>query len=246
VDNDTTDPSLNDISTVWAALDQAHNGPPAEARVIRHEQLQRYSAAVQRYLRAALGDSDAADEVFQEFALRFVRGDFRRATPAVGSFRHYLKRVLSNLIADNYRRLKKQPLPLPEVAAESPAPGEADDAAFTQSWREELLRRTWRALRERERVAGQPWYTVLRARVEHPDLSSARLAELIGPQLGKEVTAEWVRNRLHFAREWFAHALLNEVGQTLDDPTPDKLERELVDLGLLDSCREALKRRRGN
>jgi RNA polymerase sigma-70 factor (ECF subfamily) len=245
VDPDAPDPSLSDISTVWGALAKAHQGPAEEARAIRDQQLQRYSAAVRRYLRSALSNPDAADEVFQEFALRFVSGAFRGASPAVGSFRHYLKRTLSNLIADYYRRQRKQPAPLPaEVAVEPEANEDAADAAFTQNWREELLRRTWGALRECERATGKPFYTVLRSRVDHPDESAAQLALRIGPRLNRTVTAEWVRNRLHFARERFAEALLTEVAETLSDPTADHLERELLDLGLLEACREALQRRR--
>src|SRR5437773_1825218 len=96
VNPDSSERHLSEISTIWTALDKLHNGPPEGARALLDQQLQRYSTAVRRYLKAALGDPDAADEAFQEFALRFVRGDFRRASPEGGSFRRYLKRVLGN------------------------------------------------------------------------------------------------------------------------------------------------------
>ena len=38
-----------------------------------------YQGAAYRYLTAAVGDPDVAAELFQEFAVRFLRGDFRRA-----------------------------------------------------------------------------------------------------------------------------------------------------------------------
>jgi hypothetical protein len=46
-----------------------------------------YHRAVHRYLLGALRDEDAAEELFQEFALRFVRGDFRWADRGRGRFR---------------------------------------------------------------------------------------------------------------------------------------------------------------
>ena len=39
-------------------------------------------------------DEQLAEELFQEFALRMLRGDFRRAEPLRGRFRDYLKTVI--------------------------------------------------------------------------------------------------------------------------------------------------------
>ena len=41
-------------------------------------------------------------------------------------------------------------------------------------------------------------------------------------------------------RDKFADLLLDEVVNSLDRPTPDHLEEELIDLGLLEYCRPAL------
>jgi hypothetical protein len=59
------------------------------------------------------------------------------------------------------------------------------------------------------------------------------------------LTAVGVRQLLHRARERFADLLLEEVAQSLDAPTPELLEQELIDLRLLDCCRTALERRAG-
>ena len=42
-----------------------------------------YSGAVSRYLLGALRDNEAADELAQEFAVRFIRGDFRGVSDVV-------------------------------------------------------------------------------------------------------------------------------------------------------------------
>jgi RNA polymerase sigma-70 factor (ECF subfamily) len=85
-------------------------------------------------------------------------------------------------------------------------------------------------------------YTVLHFRAGNPDLRSAQMAEQLGPRLGKEVSADWVRKWLHAAREKFAELLLAEVVASLRDATPDDAEQELLDLNLFEYCRAALDR----
>ena len=70
------------------------------------------------------------------------------------------------------------------------------------------------------------------------------MAEHLTAQLRKPLTAVGVRQVLHRAREKFADLLLDEVAHSLDSPTAEQLEQELVELGLLDYCRPALERRR--
>src|SRR3712207_7176976 len=45
----------------------------------------------------------AAEELLQEFAVRFLRGDFRRADPQRGRFRDYVKTALIHLVIDHQR-----------------------------------------------------------------------------------------------------------------------------------------------
>ena len=96
-----------------------------------------------------------------------------------------------------------------------------------------------------EHGGGPPLYTVLRFRGDHPDLRSPEMAEQLAAQLGKAMTAVALRQTLHRAREKFATLLLEEVVQSLDNPTPEQLEQELIDLGLLEYCRAALEQRHG-
>jgi hypothetical protein len=48
---------------------------------------------------------------------------------------------------------------------------------------------------------------------------------------------------LHRSRDEFAQLLLQEVADTLDDPTRFDTEQELIELELLEYCRPALERR---
>src|SRR5262249_47620674 len=102
----------------------------------------------------------------------------------------------------------------------------------------------WAALAEVERRTGQPFYAVLRFRAKHPDLHSPQIAGQLSARWGRPLTAVGVRQLLHRAREEFAELLLDEVGRSLDGPAAERLEEELIDLGLLEYCRPALERRR--
>src|SRR5271165_1024348 len=104
--------NLNHISTIWSMVRKAH-GVPGAANPALEALLERYSGAVYRYLLGALRDPHAADDLSQEFSLRFVRGDFRNADPQRGRFRDLVKTVLFHLIVDYQRRQKAGPRALP-------------------------------------------------------------------------------------------------------------------------------------
>jgi RNA polymerase sigma-70 factor (ECF subfamily) len=237
---------LSRISTLWSLVCRAHRSAGTMAVPAQRQMLDRYGGAVRRYLQGAVGNPDAADELFQEFAFRFLHGKLDGADPGRGRFRDFVKGVLFHLIADYHKRLKKRPQALPydhpDLAVE-PASLNDQDREFLTSWRDDLLAKTWAALSEQERQTGQPSYTVLRFRAEHADMQSPQMAEALSVPLGKPLTPAGVRQLLHRAREKFADLLLDEVAQSLDNPTDQQLEEELVNLSLLDYCRPALERR---
>lgn len=237
------DARLSQVQTLWSVVYRAHaDGPTREVRVAQDQLMERYGKVVYRYLAGALRDTDAADELAQEFALRFVRGDLKGADHQRGRFRDFLKGVLFHLIGDYYRRRKREPQPLalehdPAGRAEDPA---ESDRQFLESWRNELLNRSWKALLEHEQQTGQPYHTVLQMRAQKADLRSTHLAEELSAQFNKPFTSAGIRQTLHRAREKFAEILVDEVAQTLLNPTVADLEQELIDVGLHEYCRPAL------
>jgi RNA polymerase sigma-70 factor (ECF subfamily) len=244
----TLDPRLSQIGTHWSLLAQAHGEPGEAARDALHQLLEHYGGAVRRYLLGVLRDPDAAEELFQEFAFRFLHGDLRGADRQRGRFRDFLKGVLFHLIADYQKGQRHRSLPLPpdHPAPLTEAPIHSEhDPVFLASWRDELLAHAWQALAEVERATGKPFLTVLRFRTDHPEVRSPQMAERLSAILGKPLTAVGVRTILHRAREKFADLLLEEIAQGFEAPTPDRLEEELGELGLLDHCRSALERRTG-
>src|SRR5947208_1455852 len=142
---------LSRMATLWSVVFQAH-GSAADATVAaRHRLMLRYSGAAYRYFLGAVHDPDAAGELCQEFAVRFLRGDFRRADPQRGRFRDYVKTALANLVNDYHREREARPRPLAADAAAPAAPaaaGAASEPDFLGGWRHELLNQTWAALAE--------------------------------------------------------------------------------------------------
>jgi RNA polymerase sigma factor (sigma-70 family) len=244
--NDDVNQHLSRISTMWTMVFQAHKDAP-QAAAARAVLLERYCGAIYRYLLSAVRDAHVADELAQEFALAFVQGNFKRADPDKGRFRDYVKTVIFNLIRKHHRRQNKEPHGLNLEVAEPAAPVESSEAdeKFLQGWRDELLARTWEALAQVEKQTGQLFFTMLDYRTKHPDTSSAQMAEEMTRQLGKPFSAAGVRQTIHRGRDKFADLLIDEVGRSLETSDGERIEQELVDLGLLSYCQDAWKRRLG-
>jgi RNA polymerase sigma-70 factor (ECF subfamily) len=235
---------LSSIKTSWTTLFQAHGAEVNARNAAQRQLLLRYYGAVYRYLLGTLHDPAAAEELTHDFAVHFLRGDFKRADPQRGRFRDFLKTALRHLAHDYWRKQKKAPAPLP---SESSAPvgaaaAEIDalDRQFLDSWREELFAHTWDALAEVERHSGQPYHTVLRSKTEQPKVRAAQVAARLSAERGKPFTEEGVRQVLHRARKKFAELLVAEVARSLQGSEADELEQELIALDLLGYCRAAL------
>src|SRR6476660_9277917 len=150
---------ISRIPTAWSMVRDAHRDH-TEVQFAQQRLLDRLGGAGRRYALSALRCEEAAQEVFQEFALKFVRGDFGNANPERGRFRAFVKTVVYRLIVDYQRRSKKRGLegPMHSNIAEpevDDAGASGDDALFQTSWREELLARCWQKLADDERESGK-------------------------------------------------------------------------------------------
>jgi RNA polymerase sigma-70 factor (ECF subfamily) len=236
------EPHLSHIATQWTMLYQAHRGGAAEAAAARQELMLRYCGAVYRYLLRAVRDASVAEDLTQEFALRFIQGRFGQADRGQGRFRNYVKGALFRLVQDHYRALGKGPRPVPLAEQEVAAPDEqaAAEGDFRDSWRQELLSRAWKALERVQAETGQPFHDVLRARVDQPELSSAQLAGHLSSRRDRPLSAVGVRQWLHRARQRFAELLLEEVRQSLEGAPAEEVVEELAELNLLKYCKDVL------
>jgi RNA polymerase sigma-70 factor (ECF subfamily) len=232
---------LTQINTAWTLVFQAHRDQADSAARAQQELVLRYGGAIYRYLMGMVRDAHLAEDLAQEFALRLVRGDFSQASPQRGRFRDFLKSSLRNLVIDYWRRQK--PNQMPEGVGDPVDDNDpASDRTFLERWREELLERTWESLAADEQATGQPYYTTLRYKVDHPQLRSYQVAEQLTAKLGRPTTETAVRKALQRARERFGELLLDEVARSIRSSAREDIEAELGELNLLTYCQPALER----
>ena len=247
--NIPSDPDANPVSrlsrieTPWSIVRCAHHSKLDQATAAQKQLLEKYGGAIRRYLLAALRDREAADEMFQEFALKFVQGDFRSVDPDRGRFRSFVKTVLYRMVAGYYRKkTARKELNLATFANEfeSETPTAAFEEKFFDTWRDDLLNSTWQALEDYENSGGGPYYTVLQLRIRNPGVRTTELAKKIAAELGKPISPGAGRVLVHRSREKFATLLIEIIADSLEKPTTDAIESELIDLQLIDYCRDAL------
>ena len=219
---------------------RANSGSQAQPEALR-EFFQRYQGAVLRYFQTALKDHDIATDLTQDFALRFVRGDFWNVAPDRGRFRDFLRVALANLLRDYRRRQKHAAIRAGVLAGvHDPVEDDHDPAGpeFDESWRNELLARTWIALEQHQSETSEPYFTALKLKADHSRTSSTALAESFNAVRAEAtpISEPAFRKTLQRARDRFGELLLREVAETLAVPTRAELERELIELRLLTYC----------
>jgi hypothetical protein len=223
-------PGLDQISTRWHFI--THPG----------RFVVRYAPAIQAYLRALIKNSHDAEEVAQEFLLRGIQQGFVRGEPLRGRFRDYLKVAVRNAALNHLRRRQATRATRAALGqlADDPAPGLGEQEWLGQ-WQRCVLDRALQALDcHQRRSPGNLVYTVIRLSLDHPRDDSTVLADRAAAVLGRPLRADAFRKQLSRARRFFAGLLVQEVRQTLEAPSPQCVEEELIDLGLMPYIRPFL------
>lgn len=232
---------LEAIVTRWSLLRRAHDDSDTDAISARQALVTRYATAVRSYVRAIMQGSADADEVAQDVVVKMLQGNFAGADPQRGRFRDLLKVAVRNLVKNRWaRENRRQGVDYDTELVAGPA-DESPDESWDDAWRKQLMDNAWAALEDYERSnAGTVPYTLLRLRAQYPDAESEELAQKLGAKVGRSVRADAVRQQLRRARVRFAELLLEEVADGLDTATPDRIEEELISLGLFEHVRDLL------
>jgi RNA polymerase sigma-70 factor (ECF subfamily) len=229
---------LSKIVTDWDGVLAAHREgiEGDEVAAARNQILMRYASCIRKYILGATKNQDVAEDLSQEFALRFVRGDYKNADPSKGRFRDYLKTSVRNLVTDHFRAKSADELTM--TAAERIEDDDCGrqldglEAEFQQNWRKQLLSHVWDSLKHFELERKNSYFTVLRHRSENPKSSSTEMATALSEIVGNSVTPEWVRQKIHRARQKFADLLIAEVRHSMNSSDEDDIQQELSELGL--------------
>lgn len=228
---------LSQINTNWTQLGLVRDATVDSSIVeeARRQLLHRYAASVYQYLLASVRNESVADDLAQEFALRFLDGRYESADRDRGRFRDFLKRCLSNLATDHFRRQTSEQKQLNRL--QSAATNVSAEQNFDSHWQQDMLAQTWLAFGQ-DQTENSTSYLVLRYRAENPEHSASEIASALEQKIPepRPLTDAWVRQTLHRARRSFSQLLRKEVAATLIDPTPDTVNEELAALGLLKYC----------
>ncbi len=213
---------FDQISTRWAQLQD-----PRQFIV-------RYGPAIRKYLLALLKDADDVQELSQDIVLRMMQGGFAKATPDRGRFRDYLKVAVRNA-AFSFLRRKRPVLVEESMLMDVPDAASASaDEEWLAGWQRCALAKAWRTLERKQRTSpGNLFFTVLQLSMEHgAEEDSTALAERASEQSGRPINAAAFRKQLSRARDLFATVLVNEAAETLEEPTRDQVQEELIEVGL--------------
>ncbi len=229
---------LSGIDTQWSMVRKAHESEASGKRA-QSQLIERYGLAIKRYLLASLRSEEGADEVFQEFALRLVRGDFKNADSHKGRFRSLIKTALYHLIIDYHRRNQRNKKLGTDSALEHVAAAEIQpiDESFSLAWRESLMQGAWSRLQQLQVQTGKPYFDVLQARVKHPALTTSQLLQRLADEEVVVPQGSAFRVFLHRARRRFAALMLEQVTASMENPTDEAIELELIELGLHHFCK---------
>jgi len=222
---------LEDISTEWVIVRD-----PAQFVL-------RYAPAIQRYFGALIKNRHDAEEAAQDFLLRVTQHGFVRTRDERGRFRDYLKAAVRNA-ALNYLRRNRASRSVDSSALQTALPERAQvaaDQAWLAEWRQCLLDRACRALEQLQgQSSGNLFHTVLNMVVENPLDRTEALAARTSALIGRPLQATAFRKQVSRARRMLAKLLVKGVAQTLDNPTPERIREELIDLALWEYIRDFL------
>jgi hypothetical protein len=221
---------LDEISTDWAIVRDP-------ARFVMC-----YAPAIRRYLAVLIRNPDHGDEVAQDFFLAVAAHGFVRTRQAGGRFRDYVKAAVRNAALNFLHRrhpAKPSDSSLLEVATQKYQA--SADQEWLAEWRRCLLDRARRALKQHQaRLPGNLFHTVLGMVVDNPLEDTKTLASRTSALIGRPLRAEAFRQQVSRARRTLVKFLLKEVARTLDDPTAENIQEELIELGLWNYVRAFL------
>jgi RNA polymerase sigma factor (sigma-70 family) len=225
---------LDEINTRWSLMRLAVEASFTDSGPARQTLVLRYNGAIRKYIGAIVPNQQDADDLAQETLVRILRGDFAGADPERGRFRDLLKVALRNMARTFWSKQQKRagaPVDLNLLGDDSQT--EETERDWQTTWQNAVLSMTWRSLEAYEQSQpGCVAHTVLRLRSDHPDDDSEQLAKRLSTAVGRLFAAAATRQQLRRARLRFAQLLVEEVARGLKDPSPDRVEEELRDLGL--------------
>jgi RNA polymerase sigma factor (sigma-70 family) len=231
---------FDQIDTHWSLLRLAHQSSASLSGPARNSLALMYRGAIRSYIGALVSSPQDAEDLTQEVLVRLLSGGFHNANPQRGRFRDFLKVAVLNLVRQYWNQQKRRPQQA-EIEELVDRASQAVEEQWLAGWRDTLLDQSWERLKQHEQTQqGSMAWTVLRLRADHPDDDSNQLAKRVSSALGRPVRSDTMRQHLYRARWRFAQLLIEEVARNVEPPTPEEVEEELIEIGLMEYVRDFL------
>ncbi len=212
---------IDQISTRWTLIQDPR------------QFVMRYAPAIQGYLSVFLKNPHDVEEVCQEFLVRVLERGVVEQDRLHGRFRDYLIAAVRNAAFAHLRRRRDHGTLHDDVPARDSFAFPAEEEWLSR-WRRVVLGSAWEALENHERDhPGNFAHAALRTLVDYPQENSTQLAARVSKRCGRTIQPEAFRKQVSRARRLFAEFLVAETARTLNDPTPLKVEEELIDIGVM-------------
>ena len=231
---------LDDIATRWSLIAQAREGSPAMVGEARGALVLRVRRAPRRYIAAIVDNREDAEDLMQDVFVRLMGGDFCGADPSRGRFRDLLKvslRNMAQLLGEEQAAANRRLPPGQSIGSGRRPGGRSVDhhlaAASARLGMERLTAEGAVAAGKRTLHSSPP--ASRSSRGHFRGTRPATFAEALQGSLSAAL-----RQQLRRARMQFADLLITEIGQGLSDPTPKKIQEELLALGLLEYLHDLL------
>jgi len=200
-----------------------------------------YAPAIRKYFLAIVHNRDDAEEAIQDFLVKIIQTGFGNVQADRGRFRDYLKAAARNAALTRLRQSSVARRARARAKELLPQSNETAEREWCDEWRRCVMERAWRSLENYQiRTRGNFAYTALQLVLKHQDEDARRLAIRASAVVRETVSPEAFRKQLSRARRVFARMLLTQVAETLQNPSPDQVEDELADLGLMQYVRDFL------
>ena len=229
-----------------------------------------YRVPVHRFFLALCRDSSKADDLFQEFAVKFLSGAFESYTPKKGRFRDYLKTTLRNqvhrLFGDESKRKKRFGGALHEGLATTISEVNISQAfgAFDHYEGKEIRQLVELALKAEEAEGKHHYHSLLSFLLEYQqkkleDLETAdsepeagptkvkvpvhRIAEFLTGLCEKYVTEDNAKKQKSRAVVCYADKIITEISNRIGSTSIDEVRAAANELQLLPYCEKELAKR---
>ncbi len=230
-------------TTMWNELLVAKNPDDPQQVLAMNRLISGYWRPVFFYLRTKGMPVQQAEDLTQEFFLRFIeRRWLAPADPSRGRFRTFLLTVLSRFVADQsparttrQNGFEQQLVPISALVGSKersfePPDTETAEQVFMRQWARAVIRNVRRRLKGWCEDNGRPdWYRVFAA-FNLPDAGDSRVTqEAVSEQL--KISRDQVRYALSQTNDKFAELLQGEIAEQVDSPEEVGLEiQELQEL----------------